>query len=165
MLPPLTVCYHSAAAIRFKPSPFLAHEQTLTEITSPSEVRTNQDRGTASINFNVTAEQRSAMSAGTHNIRLYCTSGQFWSTALSVMQTHPCPIEFPPVVEVRVNGTAITNANTRGMKKKPGTAPPLDLTKLCRAGPNQLNLTYINNTSPFTPKVSIWESSFTTHSD
>lgn len=148
------------AGLRFKHSPFLAQDHNLTDITSPSEVRNTQDRGTGFAAFNLSAEERATITAGTHQVRLYCTSGQFWSTALSALQTQTCPIEFPPVVEVRVNNTAIQNANTRGLKKKPGTAPPVDLTKLCRVGSNRVDFTYINNSSPFAPKVSFHLISF-----
>ena len=104
------------------------------------------------MHFSITVEQRSALSANTHQVRFYSTSGQFYSPGFPAVQT-TAPIEFPPVVEIRVNGTAVQGANTRGMKKKPGTAPPVDISKLCRAGSNRLDFMYMNTSSPFTPKV------------
>jgi E3 SUMO-protein ligase PIAS1 len=64
-----------------------------------------------------------------------------------------CPIEFPPIIEIKVNGSVVSGANTRGLKKKPGTAPPSDLTKLTRTGANRLELTFINNSQPFVIRV------------
>jgi E3 SUMO-protein ligase PIAS1 len=142
----------SSSAIRFKPSPFHVVERALTDVVAPSEVRNNSERSTATMLFSITAEQRSALSANTHQVRFYCTSGQFYSPAFPATQT-VVPIEFPPVVDIRVNGTAVQGANTRGLKKKPGTAPPVDLSKVCRAGPNRVDFTYMNNSSPFSPKV------------
>jgi E3 SUMO-protein ligase PIAS1 len=56
-----------------------------------------------------------------------------------------CPIEFPPTCEIRVNGTAL-NANTKGLKKKPGTAPPCDLGKTVKpAAQNRVEMVYINS--------------------
>jgi len=140
------------SAIRFKPSPFHVVERALTDVSSPSEVHTNHERGTASLHFTLTAEQRSALSSNTHQVRFYCTSAQFYSPAFAAVPT-VVPIEFPPVVDIRVNGTAVQGANTRGLKKKPGTAPPVDISKLCRAGTNRIDFTYMNNSSPFSPKV------------
>lgn len=140
-------------AIRFNPSPFHVVERALADVVSPSEVRNNSERSTATMHFSITAEQRSALSANTHQVRFYCTSGQFYSPAFPTAQTI-VPMEFPPVVDIRVNGTAVQGANTRGLKKKPGTAPPVDISKLCRAGANRIDFTYMNNSSPFSPKVS-----------
>lgn len=118
---------------------------------APSEVRDAQAKGTGVINFSLSAEDRAAIGAGTHQIRLYCTSSQFHSSITAGQAL--CPIEFPPVVDIRVNGTQIINPNTRGLKKKPGTAPPVDLSKLVRVGPNRVDLVYMNNTNPFVPRV------------
>ena len=92
-----------------------------------------------------------------YQLRLYCTSsayytppGQFRSPA-----TTPCPIEFPPTCEVRVNGQAL-NANLKGLKKKPGTAPPPDIGKNVRQAQNASNrveMIYVNSQQPTPAKV------------
>ena len=92
-----------------------------------------------------------------YQIRLYCTSsahytppGQFRSPV-----TTPCPIEFPPTCEVRVNGQTLT-ANLKGLKKKPGTAPPPDIGKHVRQTQNATNrveMIYVNSQQPTPPKV------------
>jgi len=71
-----------------------------------------------------------------------------------------CPIEFPPTCEVRVNQVQLS-ANMKGLKKKPGTAPPADLGKQVRTQPgvqNRVEMVYVNsqtnNQQPPPPKVS-----------
>ena len=81
----------------------------------------------------------------------------FYSPVTSAFRTNtgPCPIEFPPTCEVRVNNVQIT-ANTKGLKKKPGTAPPADLGKAVRMTPqsqNRVELIYVNSQQPVQPKV------------
>lgn len=47
------------------------------------------------------------------------------------------------------------NANLKGLKKKPGTAPPPDITKLARLvnTPNKVELVYVNSQQPVQNKV------------
>jgi len=47
------------------------------------------------------------------------------------------------------------SANLKGLKKKPGTAPPPDITKLARltATPNRVELVYVNSQQPVQNKV------------
>jgi E3 SUMO-protein ligase PIAS1 len=65
-------------------------------------------------------------------------------------------VEFPPTCEVRVNNVQL-NANLKGLKKKPGTAPPPDITKLARlvSTPNKVELVYVNSQQPVQNKVYI----------
>lgn len=67
----------------------------------------------------------------------------------------PCPIEFPATCEVRVNNSPLI-ANLKGVKKKPGTAPPADVTNLVRKAQgvgNALEMIYINSQPNTAPKV------------
>jgi E3 SUMO-protein ligase PIAS1 len=63
---------------------------------------------------------------------------------------------------VRVNGTLL-GANLKGLKKKPGTAPPPDLGKsvrLAMATSNRVEIVYVNSQQPAIPKVclpSVWQ--------
>jgi E3 SUMO-protein ligase PIAS1 len=53
-------------------------------------------------------------------------------------------------------------ANTKGLKKKPGTAPPADLGKAVRMtaqSQNRVELIYVNSQQPVQPKVSAEERS------
>jgi E3 SUMO-protein ligase PIAS1 len=67
-----------------------------------------------------------------------------------------CPIEFPPTCEVRVNNVQLT-ANLKGLKKKPGTAPPPDLGKYARltALQNRVEMVYVNSQQPVQSKVRV----------
>lgn len=87
----------------------------------------------------------------------------FYSPSANSFRTNtgPCPIEFPPTCEVRVNNVQIT-ANTKGLKKKPGTAPPADLGKAVRMTPqgqNRVELIYVNSQQPVQPKVCVGQQS------
>ena len=93
-----------------------------------------------------------------YQLRLYCTSSTYYTPPgqfISPTST-PCPIEFPPTCEVRVNGAQL-NANLKGLKKKPGTAPPPDLAKVVRmnqSSTNRVEIIYVNSQQPTPPKVS-----------
>ena len=93
-----------------------------------------------------------------YQLRLFCTSSTFYapSTPTAFRTSNgPCPIEFPPTCEVRVNGTQLT-ANLKGLKKKPGTAPPPDLGSAVRwntSGPNRIEMVYVNSSQPAQAKV------------
>src|ERR1700749_3829370 len=100
-----------------------------------------------------------------YQLRLYCTSSTFYNHNPHIFrwQTSPCPIEFPPTCEVRVNTCPIT-ANLKGMKKKPGTAPPAELPMkslhLDHVGSNQrIDMIYVNSQQPVQVKVrdTFWE--------
>lgn len=88
-------------------------------------------------------------------LRLFCTSSIFFPGMGSFRTNNfPCPMEFPPTCEVRVNSTQIT-ANLKGLKKKPGTAPPPDITKYSRnTGTNRVEMVYVNSQQPVQTKVS-----------
>lgn len=92
-----------------------------------------------------------------YQLRLYCTSSVFYATPIAFRNPtpQPCPIEFPPTCEVRVNGVQLT-ANLKGLKKKPGTAPPPDLgkaTRLAFGQTNRVEMIYVNSQQPTSPKV------------
>jgi E3 SUMO-protein ligase PIAS1 len=64
-------------------------------------------------------------------------------------------VEFPPTCEVRVNNVQLT-ANLKGLKKKPGTAPPPDLGQSIRMNngmQNRVDMVYVNSQQPIQPKA------------
>ena len=63
-------------------------------------------------------------------------------------------MDFPPTCEVRVNNTQLT-ANMKGLKKKPGTAPPPDIGKYARTASvaNRVEMVYVNSQQPIASKV------------
>ena len=97
-----------------------------------------------------------------YQLRLYCTSSSYFALGPAGMRfgNAPCPIEFPPTCEIRVNQYQIT-ASTKGMKKKPGTAPPAHLGHSVRVSighQNRVEMVYVNsqtnsNQPPPSPKV------------
>jgi E3 SUMO-protein ligase PIAS1 len=59
--------------------------------------------------------------------------------------TRDTDIAFPHQVEVRVNDSAVTGLNLRGLKNKPGSTRPADITdklKLVANYRNEISLTY-----------------------
>src|SRR5438045_94220 len=94
------------------------------------------------------------MHSNKYEVRLYCTSSTHY--APNSFTNTAVPIEFPPTCEIRVNNRNI-NANVRGLKKKPGTAPPPNLTPFMSTAPGaacKVELVYVNNATPFVAKVS-----------
>jgi len=97
-----------------------------------------------------------------YQLRLYCTSSSHFALGAAGLRFGgtPCPIEFPPTCEIRVNQVQIT-ASTKGMKKKPGTAPPAHLGNSVRVSighQNRVEMVYVNsqtngNQPPPSPKV------------
>ncbi|KAG8913461.1 SUMO ligase siz1 [Tulasnella sp. 408] len=76
-----------------------------------------------------------------YQLRLYCTSSNFYTAPTAFRPSPvngPCPIEFPNTCEIRVNNTNL-HAQTKGLKKKPGTAPPANLGTSVRTAPGAIN--------------------------
>jgi E3 SUMO-protein ligase PIAS1 len=135
------------------------------------ESTSSTDRKQQTLNFTLTSEQTMKLNSTayvflsgldavslTHysstkfQLRLYCTSNTFYASGFRPT-TALCPIEFPPTCEVRVNGVQLT-ANLKGLKKKPGTAPPADLGRTVRmTGQNRVEMVYVNSQQPIQPKV------------
>lgn len=100
-----------------------------------------------------------------YELRLYCTSSSYFALGPAGIRFggNPCPIEFPPTCEIRVNQVQIT-ASTKGMKKKPGTAPPAHLGNSVRVSighQNRVEMVYVNsqtnsNQPPPSPKVCLF---------
>jgi E3 SUMO-protein ligase PIAS1 len=91
-----------------------------------------------------------------YQLRLYCTTSQYFITLGTSFRNTLCPVEFPPTCEVRIN-SRVLQANFRGIKKKAGTAPPADITELCnRAVPgvgNAVEMIYVNSNQATGNKV------------
>ncbi|KAH9898315.1 PINIT domain-containing protein [Cubamyces lactineus] len=148
----------SAPAIRFKYSPFFRIERLVSPIAECLESANSMDRRSQSLSFTLSEETIAKLASPSpkYQLRLYCTSSTFYSPpgAFRSPVVAPCPIEFPPTCEVRVNGMQLT-ANMKGLKKKPGTAPPPDLGKSVKTAYNQTNrieMIYVNSQQPTTPK-------------
>ncbi|KAG5518037.1 hypothetical protein PMAC_003223 [Pneumocystis sp. 'macacae'] len=112
--------------INFKPSPFY---NILENINSPiicprkyiSAASMLRDTITTSVQLSIKAVEK-LTSDECYRVYLFCTATDSAAFGLAL-------IEFPVHIDFKVNGKHL-NANTRGLKKKPGTAPPVDITSL-----------------------------------
>jgi len=142
--------YGAKSNIQFKDSPFYAIKEAVSRVIDCPESTGTSDRRQANFDFSLTSEQVSRLVAqgSKTQLRLFCTSSVFYAGSnLYATNTTPCPIEFPPTCEVRINGVQLT-ANLKGLKKKPGTAPPPDLGKLVKyTGSNRVDMVYLNTQS------------------
>ncbi|GAA5876930.1 hypothetical protein JCM3774_000542 [Rhodotorula dairenensis] len=118
--------------IRFRPSPFYRIEKSLSNV-APLIRAGPGDRKVATIKFTLTPAQlellRKSKEAKTnpqYQVRLYCTSDTNYNQVRPQATQFPAPIEFPAACEVKLNGSLVP-ANTKGIKKQPGTAPPVNL--------------------------------------
>ncbi|KAH9982666.1 PINIT domain-containing protein [Lactifluus volemus] len=151
------------AAIRFKPSPFFLVDQPVSTIAECPESSSSGDRRQQVLLFALNADQIAKLNSSDpkYELRLYCTSSSYFARGSAGLRFggNPCPIEFPPTCEIRVNQVQIT-ASTKGLKKKPGTAPPALLGKSVRESighQNRIEMVYVNsqtnsNQAPPPPK-------------
>ncbi|PFH54423.1 hypothetical protein AMATHDRAFT_51930 [Amanita thiersii Skay4041] len=140
--------YGLRTSIQFKESPFYTITQAVSPVVECPESTGPSDRRTAMFNFTLSSEQitRLTASGSKTQLRLFCTSSVFYANNNNYATSNvPCPIEFPPTCEVRINGVQLT-ANLKGLKKKPGTAPPPNIGQLTRTTslPNKVDMVYIN---------------------
>ncbi|RDB28615.1 E3 SUMO-protein ligase pli1 [Hypsizygus marmoreus] len=138
--------------IRFKESPFFTIDQAVSAIVECPESTSATDRRQQTVTFTLNNDQLAKLKSpgSKFQLRLFCTSSIFYSGLNSFRtSTVPCPIEFPPTCEVRVNNVQLT-ANLKGLKKKPGTAPPPDLGKYARLTnvQNRIEMVYVNSQQP-----------------
>ncbi|KAH6917517.1 PINIT domain-containing protein [Coprinopsis sp. MPI-PUGE-AT-0042] len=139
-----------AIGIRFKDSPFFSVDQAVSGIIECPESSGAMDRRQQTLSFALNNDQLVKLKSpgSKYQLRLFCTSSTYYSRT-SPLVNHPCPIEFPPTCEVRVNSVQVT-ANLKGLKKKPGTAPPPDLAKYVRftSQQNRIEMVYVNSSQP-----------------
>ena len=102
---------------------------------------------------------RNDPAATQYQLRLYCTSADFYTPPNTFGSHHiqkpPALMEFPAVSEAKVNGEAV-GGSMKGIKKKPGTAPPAPLSEtkekttdkwalnLTPGAANKVDMNYIN---------------------
>ncbi|KAF7306881.1 MIZ zinc finger protein [Mycena indigotica] len=145
----------SKPVVRFKESPFYHVNQTISSIIECPESSSATDRRSQVFNFTLTNEQLAKLKSNSpkYQVRLFCTSSSFYSPNTTSFRATPCLVEFPPTCEVRVNSVQIT-ANLKGLKKKPGTAPPPDLGKHIKlsTAANRVEMIYVNSQQPVVHK-------------
>ncbi|KAI0001837.1 PINIT domain-containing protein [Russula vinacea] len=157
-LPTATSSPHASATatlsrppIRFKPSPFFRIDQAVSTIVECPESSSSGDRRQQVLLFSLTGDQITKLTSPDpkYQLCLYCTSSSYFALG-------PAGIRFGgnPVNQVQIS------ASTKGMKKKPGTAPPAHLGNSVRVSvghQNRVEMVYINsqtnsNQPPPSPK-------------
>lgn len=138
--------------IRFHDSPFYRIDQAASVIAECPESSSPSDRKQQHLSFTLNNDQLTKLKSpgSKYQVRLFCTSSVFYAgTNAYRVNTVPCPIEFPPTCEVRVNNVQLS-ANLKGLKKKPGTAPPADITTYLRLSGvhNRIEMVYVNSQQP-----------------
>ncbi|GAA5947804.1 hypothetical protein JCM3775_005240 [Rhodotorula graminis] len=142
--------------IRFRPSPFFRIDKFVSPVVSMPKAAPG-DRKTAVCPITLTEAQRTLLvksnespSNPQYQVRLYCTSDTNYNQMRSHVNQFPAPVEYPGVCEIKINGVTIA-ANTKGIKKQPGTAPPVHLSPakgttiaLTPGAPNRAEVHYIN---------------------
>ncbi|KAF7348866.1 hypothetical protein MVEN_01406700 [Mycena venus] len=105
----------------FTPSPFFKTDQVVSPLLECPISLNPTDRRECTLHFELSTEQLAMLSAPstTYQLRLFCTSSKFYG------QTEgECPIEFPQTCEIYVNDVQLKSALLKGIKRRPGTAPP-----------------------------------------
>ncbi|KAI8949982.1 PINIT domain-containing protein [Xylaria longipes] len=126
-----TLSYHKNAHqrdLQFKPSPFYSIMQRIGDIRTCDPM--NQHRNTIhlSMRLNEHSVLASLVNDKSYRIMLFCAADN-----ASVQD-----IAFPHQSEIKVNGGEI-KANLRGLKGKPGTTRPVDITDSLRLKPTNYN--------------------------
>ncbi|CAL1695654.1 unnamed protein product [Somion occarium] len=150
--PPVPATPAAAAgspSIRFKTSPFFRVERAISNVVECPESSSQMDRKSQTLTFIMNNDllQKLQSPSPKYQLRLYCTSSTYYTPTPAFRPNLACPIEFPPTCEVRVNGVQL-QANLKGMKKKPGTAPPPDVGKSVRTSlgaQNRVEMVYVNS--------------------
>ncbi|KAF5374880.1 hypothetical protein D9758_000321 [Tetrapyrgos nigripes] len=149
---PVKTATSKQPSLRFKDSPFFRVDDMVSSVVECPESSSSMDRRQQTVLFTLTSQQLDKLKGDNYQLRLFCTSSTFYSNS-SLRYNPPCPIEFPPTCEVRVNNVPLT-ASLKGLKKKPGTAPPPDLGKFVRLNTtqNRVEMIYVNSQQPTQPK-------------
>ncbi|GAA5857975.1 hypothetical protein JCM9279_005132 [Rhodotorula babjevae] len=147
--------------IRFRPSPFFRIDKFVSPVVTMPKAFTG-DRKTVVCPITLTEAQRALIAKSNESpsnpqwqVRLYCTSDTNYNQLRSHVNQFPAPVEYPGVCEIKINGVTIA-ANTKGIKKQPGTAPPVNLSpkagtalSLAPGAPNRAEVHYINTDKVF----------------
>ncbi|KAF3196450.1 SUMO ligase siz1, partial [Orbilia oligospora] len=126
----------SSPHLAFHPSPFYEPVTNLTSIHGLQSFGPTNTSSRCNVNIPLQLTQQNAdeIRRGLRAI-LYCAEG-------STSGTHH--VAFPQQIEIRVNGKPVS-ANLRGLKNKPGTTRPLDVTDHLDRAPgakNNIMITY-----------------------
>ncbi|KAK5109504.1 hypothetical protein LTR62_006956 [Meristemomyces frigidus] len=140
---------HAAAPIRpppskyFKQSPFYEIEDTVLSLTDIPEMP--QNRNTVRAHLQLNDQQAQRLNSDSVRLFIYC------GLASTTYPFHPVDIAFPNQIEVKVNDDDV-KSNYKGLKNKPGSTKPADITQKVRTKanyPNQISITYALTTKRY----------------
>lgn len=125
-------------AIYFKPSPFYTLKQLI--LGSPQRVFPSQGRMMCRLNFVLSDEDNRIFRSKPGKMQVFLLCGAF---KLDDPVTHSADIEWPIPQEIYVNGAQLRE-NVKGIKGKPGTARPANITKFISRTPalNKIEMVY-----------------------
>ncbi|KAJ7151838.1 PINIT domain-containing protein [Mycena crocata] len=136
---------------RFKQSPFFSIDQVVSVVLECPVSHSPTDRRECALEFQLTGEHLAKlnMPGSVFQLRLFCTSSKFYTPGYNARPGSECLIEFPPTCEVYVNDAQLKGALLKGIKRRPGTAPPPDLSLAATGNGFSINnvvrMVYINS--------------------
>ncbi|KAJ7839121.1 PINIT domain-containing protein [Mycena olivaceomarginata] len=128
------------AAFRFRPSPFFTIDQVASTVLECPESLSATNRRECALNFQLNDDQLAKLKApgSEYQLRLFCTSSKLYFSTATIDRL----IEFPQTCEIYVNDVQLKTALLKGIKKRPGTAPPPELAPV--GARNAVRMIYIN---------------------
>lgn len=125
-------------AVYFKPSPFYSLKQLI--LGSPQIAYASQARSVARLDFVLSDDDNRIFRSKPGKMQVLLLCGAF---EVGVPVTQSANIEFPIPLEIYVNGAQLKE-NVKGIKGKPGTARPANITKLISRSPslNKIEMVY-----------------------
>lgn len=125
-------------AIYFKPSPFYTLKQLI--LGSPQRVFPSQGRMVCRLNFVLSDDDNRIFRSKPGKMQVFLLCGAF---KLDDPITHSADVEWPIPQEIYVNGAQLRE-NVKGIKGKPGTARPANITKFISRTPalNKIEMVY-----------------------
>ncbi|CEG63322.1 hypothetical protein RMATCC62417_00485 [Rhizopus microsporus] len=137
--------------VRFKCSVFF---EPMIKLTTLKLAPASQERKAKLFQFMLTPEQRDLLALSheadnrpQYQIRFFCAkAGDLSAESFS----KELLVEFPSICELRINGSIIGGSTLRGLRNRPGTVNPPDLTVMIKKHAlNNVELVYINSESAY----------------
>ncbi|OAA71887.1 Zinc finger domain-containing protein, MIZ-type [Akanthomyces lecanii RCEF 1005] len=132
----------SSPALAFKTSPFYRIETVIGDVRICEAMAQHRNTMTLHISTNNHPALQQCLADTSYRVYLFCAG-----EAIGVQD-----ISFPHQSEIRVNGSEV-KANLRGLKNKPGSTRPVDITQALRLKPsnymNTVDFTYALTTKKF----------------
>ncbi|OZJ04438.1 hypothetical protein BZG36_02792 [Bifiguratus adelaidae] len=148
--------------IQYRPSPFWTIIERIGQPKRCEEARETRYSVTFDVILNDAqiAQLSHKSSPPIRQLRFFCSSIDNMAQTVGRAGEKPEPalLEFPQVSELKVNGGFVTS-NLRGLKNKPGTVNPPDITRLCRLAHtgNRVELVYANTTKKYLAAIYLVE--------